>query len=83
MDEQNALQLILQKLDKLDDKLTALESRVAALDERTSRLEARTCAIERCAQQMTEDTAITREAANTLLRWAEKTDNVVHVGLYP
>ena len=81
MDEQSALQLILQKLDKLDDKLTALESRVAALDERTSRLEARACAIERCTEQMTE--AITREAANTLLRWAEKTDNVVHVGLYP
>ena len=83
MDEQNALQLILQKLDKLDDKLTALESRVAALDERTSRLEARACAIERCTEQMTEYTSITREAANTLLRWAEKTDNVVHVGLYP
>ena len=45
-------------------------------------MEKRMSALENRVEAMAEDVAITRSATNTLLKWAERTDSIVNVGLY-
>ena len=52
------------------EKLESIDNRVGGLEAGQKSLE------------MAEDVAITRSATNTLLKWAERTDSIVNVGLY-
>ena len=45
-------------------------------------MEKRMSALENRVEAMAEDVAITRSATNTLLKWTERTDSIVNVGLY-
>ena len=68
MEQEKILGLILEKLESIDNRIGGIEKRMSALENRV--------------EAMAEDVAITRSATNTLLKWAERTDSIVNVGLY-
>ena len=68
MEQEKILGLILEKLESIDNRVGGMEKRMSALENRV--------------EAMAEDVAITRSATNTLLKWAERTDSIVNVGLY-
>ena len=75
MEQEKILGLILEKLESIDNRMGGLENRMGGMEKRMSALENRV-------EAMAEDVAITRSATNTLLKWAERTDSIVNVGLY-
>ena len=75
MEQEKILGLILEKLESIDNRVGGLENRMGGMEKRMSALENRV-------EAMAEDVAITRSATNTLLKWAERTDSIVNVGLY-
>ena len=75
MEQEKILGLILEKLESIDNRMGGMENRMGGMEKRMSALENRV-------EAMAEDVAITRSATNTLLKWAERTDSIVNVGLY-
>ena len=55
---------------------------MGGLENRMGGMEKRMSALENRVEAMAEDVAITRSATNTLLKWTERTDSIVNVGLY-
>ena len=89
MEQEKILGLILEKLESIDNRVggleagqKSLESRMGGLGNRMGGMEKRMSALENRVEAMAEDVAITRSATNTLLKWAERTDSIVNVGLY-
>ena len=89
MEQEKILGLILEKLESIDNRVggleagqKSLESRMGGLENRMGVMEKRMSALENRVEAMAEDVAITRSATNTLLKWAERTDSIVNVGLY-
>ena len=89
MEQEKILGLILEKLESIDNRVggleagqKSLESRMGGLENRMGGMEKRMSALENRVEAMAEDVAITRSATNTLLKWAERTDSIVNVGLY-
>ena len=82
MAENEILELILNKLQGLEEGQRSLEEGQRNLAEGQDKIEKRLSALENRVETIAEDTAITRSVTNTLLKWAEKTDAVVNVGLY-
>lgn len=89
MEQEKILGLILEKLESIDNRVggleagqKSLESRMGGLENRMGGIEKRMSALENRVEAMAEDVAITRSATNTLLKWAERTDSIVNVGLY-
>ena len=89
MEQEKILGLILAKLESIDNRVggleagqKSLESRMGGLENRMGGMEKRMSALENRVEAMAEDVAITRSATNTLLKWAERTDSIVNVGLY-
>ncbi len=68
MDDSKTLQVILDKLEKLDSKVDKLDNKVTTLQSDVVDLK--------------EDSAITRNGVNTLLDWAEKAQIEVKIPLY-
>lgn len=64
-----------QRLDKVDQRLDGMDRRLDGLDQRMSR-------VENTLEEIKEDAAITREATNTLLGWAEQAQVEVRIPLY-
>lgn len=69
-------QLMDQKLEPMHQKLDGLAVRMEKTENRLDRLED-------SVSELKEDTAVTREAVNTLLAWAEKAEVQVQVPLLP
>ena len=89
MEQEKILGLILEKLESIDNRVggleagqKSLESRMGGMEKRMGGMEKRMSALENRVEAMAEDVAITRSATNTLLKWAERTDSIVNVGLY-
>lgn len=89
MEQEKILGLILEKLESIDNRVggleagqKSLESRMGGLENRMGGMEKRMSALENRVEAMAEDVAITRSATNTLLKWTERTDSIVNVGLY-
>mgnify|MGYP002648054229 CR=1 FL=1 len=89
MEQEKILGLILEKLESIDNRVggleagqKSLESRMGGMENRMGGMEKRMSALENRVEAMAEDVAITRSATNTLLKWAERTDSIVNVGLY-
>lgn len=96
MEQEKILGLILEKLESIDNRvggleagqkslesrMGGLENRMGGMENRMGGMEKRMSALENRVEAMAEDVAITRSATNTLLKWAERTDSIVNVGLY-
>ena len=82
MEQEKILGLILEKLESIDNRVCGLEAGQKSLESRMGGIEKRMSALENRVEAMAEDVAITRSATNTLLKWAERTDSIVNVGLY-
>lgn len=82
MEQEKILGLILEKLESIDNRVGGLEAGQKSLENRMGGMEKRMSALENRVEAMAEDVAITRSATNTLLKWAERTDSIVNVGLY-
>lgn len=82
MEQEKILGLILEKLESIDNRVGGLEAGQKSLESRMGGMEKRMSALENRVEAMAEDVAITRSATNTLLKWAERTDSIVNVGLY-
>ena len=82
MEQEKILGLILEKLESIDNRVGGLEAGQKSLESRMGGMEKRMSALENSVEAMAEDVAITRSATNTLLKWAERTDSIVNVGLY-
>ena len=82
MEQEKILCLILEKLESIDNRVGGLEAGQKSLESRMGGIEKRMSALENRVEAITEDVAITRSATNTLLKWAERTDSIVNVGLY-
>ncbi len=82
MKQEKILGLILEKLESIDNRVGGLEAGQKSLENRMGGMEKRMSALENRVEAMAEDVAITRSATNTLLKWAERTDSIVNVGLY-
>lgn len=82
MEQEKILGLILEKLESIDNRVGGLEAGQKSLESRMGGIEKRMSALENRVEAMAEDVAITRSATNTLLKWAERTDSIVNVGLY-
>lgn len=82
MEQEKILGLILEKLESIDNRVGGLEAGQKSLESRMGGVEKRMSALENRVEAMAEDVAITRSATNTLLKWAERTDSIVNVGLY-
>lgn len=96
MEQEKILGLILEKLESIDNRvggleagqkslesrMGGLENRMGGMENRMGGIEKRMSALENRVEAMAEDVAITRSATNTLLKWAERTDSIVNVGLY-
>ena len=82
MEQEKILGLILEKLESIDNRVGGLEAGQKSLESRMGGIEKRMSALENRVEAMAEDVAITLSATNTLLKWAERTDSIVNVGLY-
>ena len=82
MEQEKILGLILEKLESIDNRVGGLEAGQKSLESRMGGMEKRMSALENRVEAMAEDVAITRSATNTLLKWTERTDSIVNVGLY-
>ena len=82
MEQEKILGLILEKLESIDNRVGGLEAGQKSLESRMGGMEKRMSALANRVEAMAEDVAITRSATNTLLKWAERTDSIVNVGLY-
>ena len=82
MEQEKILGLILEKLESIDNRVGGLEAGQKSLESLMGGIEKRMSALENRVEAMAEDVAITRSATNTLLKWAERTDSIVNVGLY-
>lgn len=82
MEQEKILGLILEKLESIDNRVGGLEAGQKSLESRMGGIEKRMSALENRVEAMAEDMAITRSATNTLLKWTERTDSIVNVGLY-
>ena len=82
MEQEKILGLILEKLESIDNRVGGLDAGQKSLESRMGGMEKRMSALENRVEAMAEDVAITRSATNTLLKWAERTDSIVNVGLY-
>ena len=82
MEQEKILGLILEKLESIDNRVGGLEAGQKSLESRMGGIEKRMSALENRVEAMAEDVAITRSATNALLKWAERTDSIVNVGLY-
>ena len=82
MEQEKILGLILEKLESIDNRVGGLEAGQKSQESRMGGIEKRMSALENRVEAMAEDVAITRSATNTLLKWAERTDSIVNVGLY-
>ena len=82
MEQEKILGLILEKLESIDNRVGGLEAGQKSLESRMGGIEKRMSALENRVEAMAEAVAITRSATNTLLKWAERTDSIVNVGLY-
>ena len=82
MEQEKILGLILEKLESIDNRVGGLEAGQKSRESRMGGIEKSMSALETRVEEMAEDVAITRSATNTLLKWAERTDSIVNVGLY-
>ena len=82
MEQEKILGLILEKLESIDNRVGGLEAGQKSLESRMGGIEKRMSALENRVEAMAEDVAITRSVTNKLLKWAERTDSIVNVGLY-
>ena len=82
MEQEKILGLILEKLESIDNRVGGLEAGQKSLESRMGGIEKRMSALENRVEAMAEDVAITRSESNTLLKWSERTDSIVNVGLY-
>lgn len=79
MDEQELL-LALRTIVK--EELAPVNTRLDGMDRRLDGLEQRMSHVEDTLEEIKEDAAITREATNTLLNWAEQAQVEVRIPLY-
>ena len=70
------------RMGGLENRMGGMENRMGGMENRMGGMEKRMSALENRVEAMAEDVAITRSATNTLLKWAERTDSIVNVGLY-
>ena len=74
MENQEVLNLVLAKLEKMEAKFDKMESRM-------DKMEAKMDKIEVTVKEIQEDTKITRSAVNALIEWAENVSAITNVKL--
>ena len=72
MENQEVLNLVLAKLEKMEAKFDKMESRM-------DKMEAKMDKIEVTVKEIQEDTKITRSAVNSLIEWAENVSVITNV----
>ena len=72
MENQEVLNLVLAKLEKMEAKFDKMESRM-------DKMEAKMDKIEVTVKEIQEDTKITRSAVNALIEWAENVSAITNV----
>lgn len=78
MENQEVLNLVLTKLEKMEAKIDALETK---FDNKFDKLEAKINSLEVTVKEIQEDTKITRSAVNALIEWAENVSAITNVKL--
>ena len=74
MENQEVLNLVLAKIEKMEAKFDKMESRM-------DKMEAKMDKIEVTVKEIQEDTKITRSAVNALIEWAENVSAITNVKL--
>lgn len=83
MENQEILNLVLAKLEKMEAKIDKMEAKIdtmeAKFDKRFEKIEAKIDALEITVKEIQEDTKITRSAVNSLIEWAEHVSVITNV----
>lgn len=78
MENQEVLNLVLAKLEKMEAKIDDLETK---FDNKFDKLEAKVNSLEIIVKEIQEDTKITRSEVNTLIEWAKNVSAITNVKL--
>ena len=86
MENQEVLNLVLAKLEKMEAKFDKMESRMdnmeAKMDKmetKIDKIEAKVNSLEVTVMEIQEDTKVTRSAVNALIEWAENVSVITNV----
>lgn len=77
MENQDVLNLVLAKLEKMEAKIDAMETK---FDNKFDKIEAKINDLEITVKEIQEDTKVTRSAVNELIEWAEHVSVITNVG---
>ena len=81
MENQEVLNLVLTKLEKMEAKFDKMESRMDKMEAKIDKIEAKVNSLEVTVKEIQEDTKITRSAVNALIEWAENVSAITNVKL--
>ena len=88
MENQEVLNLVLAKLEKMENRFDKMENRFDKMENRFDKMEAKIDKIEAkvnslevTVKEIQEDTKITRSAVNALIEWAENVSAITNVKL--
>ena len=79
MENQEVLNLVLAKLEKMEAKFDKMESRMDKMEAKIDKIEAKVNSLEVTVKEIQEDTKITRSAVNALIEWAENVSVITNV----
>ena len=79
MENQEVLNLVLAKLEKMEAKFDKMESRMDKMEAIIDKIEAKVNSLEVTVKEIQEDTKITRSAVNALIEWAENVSVITNV----
>lgn len=79
MENQEVLNLVLAKLEKMEAKFDKMESRMDKMETKIDKIEAKVNSLEVTVMEIQEDTKVTRSAVNALIEWAENVSVITNV----
>lgn len=79
MENQEVLNLVLAKLEKMEAKFDKMENRFDKMEAKIDKIEAKVNSLEVTVKEIQEDTKITRSAVNALIEWAENVSVTTNV----
>ena len=79
MENQEVLNLVLAKLEKMEAKFDKMENRFDKMEAKIDKIEAKVNSLEVTVKEIQEDTKITRSAVNALIEWAENVSAITNV----
>ena len=81
MENQEVLNLVLAKLEEMENRFDKMENRFDKMEAKIDKIEAKVNSLEVTVKEIQEDTKVTRSAVNALIEWADNVSVITNVKL--